>query len=343
VSTSRSFSLWVLTIILSTSGQVADSPLALDADARQRIVIKVASIMTEKYVDPETGRAMANRILSRLEQGAYNSLDDVKSFCSTVTSDLRSVSDDRHLFVFYSPEEALEVAARKKLLPPDEIEEIEKQYFEASRKENFGFRKVEILEGNVGYLELRMFPTIEDGAETAAAAMAFLSDTDAMIVDLRNNGGGSDMVSFLSSYFFTSEPVELNGAYFRESGTVRRTWTLPYVPGKRLPEIDLYILTGPQTFSAAEDFTYGLQQLERAVVVGERSKGGAHPIDVLIVEGDILTQVSIGRSVNPITKTNWEGVGVTPDVEVPAREALAVAHRMARESLADEADPDRSE
>jgi hypothetical protein len=329
--------------MLSASGVAAESPPTLDADARQRIAANVAVIMTEKYVDPETGRAMANRILSRLDQGAYDSLDDVKSFCSTMTSDLRSVSDDRHLFVFYSPEEAREVAAHNKLLPQDEIEEIEKQYYEASRRENFGFRKLEILEGNVGYLDLRVFPTIEHGAGTAAAAMAFLSGTDAIIVDLRNNGGGSDMVSFLSSYFFTSEPVELNGAYFRESGTVSRVWTLPYVPGTRLPEIDLYILTGPRTFSAAENFTYGLQQLKRAVVVGERTKGGAHPIDVLIVEGSILTQVSIGRSVNPITNTNWEGVGVRPDVEVPAEDALAVAHRMALETRAGEAGPGRSE
>jgi hypothetical protein len=331
----RRTSLWTLTLILCTSGIGAGSPPTLDAGARQRVVTQVASIMTEKYVDPKTGRAMASRILSRLEEGAYDSLDGVESFCATVTSDLRSVSNDRHLFVFFSPEEAREVAARKKLLPPDEIQEIENQHHESSRRENFGFRRVEILDGNVGYLDLRIFPGIEDGAETAAAAMAFLSDTDAIIIDLRNNGGGSDLVSFLSSYFFTSQPVELNGAYFRESGTVERSWTLRYVPGRRLPDIDLYILTSSRTFSAAEDFTYGLQQLERAVVVGERTKGGAHPIDVLIVEGDILTQVSIGKSVNPITKTNWEGVGVQPDVEVPSNEALAAAHRLALETLVD--------
>jgi hypothetical protein len=320
---------WILALVMSTSGALAQGPPAIDAAAKQRVVTKVASIMTDTYVDPEIGREMAHHILARHEEGAYAPSADVKSFCSALTSDLRSVSNDRHLFVFYSPEETREVAARKKLLPEEEIEEIEKQYYESARRENFGFRKVEILEGNVGYLELNIFSSIENGADTAAAAMALLSNVDALIIDLRDNGGGSDMVSFLSSYFFTSEPVELTGTYFRESDSVTRSWTLPDVPGKRLPDVELYILTSPRTFSAAEDFAYTLQQLKRAVVVGEPTKGGAHPIDVLIVEGEILTQVSIGKSINPITKTNWEGVGVQPDHEVPSSEALAAAHRMA--------------
>jgi len=285
--------------------------------------------MTEKYVDAEIGQDMARHVLSRHEEGAYDAAADVNSFCSALTSDLRSISNDNHLFVFYSPEEAREVAADKELLPEEEIEEIKKQAYESARRENFGFRKVEILDGNVGYLDLDFFSSIENGADTAVAAMAFLSNVDAIIIDLRDNGGGSDMVSFLSSYFFTSEPVELTGTYFRESDSVMRSWTLPYVPGKRLPDVELYILTSSRTFSAAEDFAYTLQQLKRAVVVGEPTKGGAHPIDVLIVDGEILTQVSIGKSINPITKTNWEGVGVQPDHEVPSSEALAAAHRMA--------------
>ena len=114
---------------------------------------------------------------------------------------------------------------------------------------------------------------------------------------------------------------------------MKRSWTLPYVPGKRLPNVGLYILTSARTFSAAEDFTYSLQQLKRAKVVGERTKGGAHPIDVLIVKNDILTQVSIGKSINPISKTNWEGVGVQPDVEVPAENAQTTAYLLALRGL----------
>jgi len=326
---------WALALIMSASGALAQGPAAIDSVTKQRVVTKVASIMTEKYVDPEIGQEMAHHILSRHQEGAYDTPADLKSFCSALTSDLRSISNDKHLFVFYSPEETREVAADKKLLPAEEIEEIETQYYESARRDNFGFRKVEILDGNVGYLELSIFSSIENGADTAAAAMAFLSNADAIIIDLRDNGGGSDMVSFLSSYFFTSDPVELTGTYFRESDSVSRSWTLPYVPGKRLPDVELYILTSPRTFSAAEDFAYTLQQLKRAVVVGEPTKGGAHPIDVLIVDGDILTQVSIGKSINPITKTNWEGVGVRPDHEAPSNEALAAAHRMALKSLSE--------
>lgn len=301
-------------------------------------------MMTEKYVDPEMGRSMASHILSRHEKGAYDTHTDIESFCSALTADLRSVSHDRHLFVFHSPEEAREVAARMRLLPQDEIEEIEQHYYESRRRENFGFQKVEILDGNVGYLGLQDFSSIENGAETAIAAMGFLSNADAIIIDLRENGGGADMVSFLSSYFFPSEEVELTGVYFRESDSLKRSWTLPYVPGKRVPDVDLYILTSSRTFSAGEDFAYTLQQLKRAVIVGERTKGGAHPVDVLIVEKNILTQISIGKSVNPITKTNWEGVGVQPDFEVTAEEALSAAHLLALETLLDKtSDGKRSE
>jgi hypothetical protein len=321
----------------------AMSPMVITADEKAVIVTKVALIMTERYVDAEIGRKMASLVMSMQSTGKYDEYIDVKSFCSALTSDLRSVSNDKHLFVFHSPEEKREVAARLNLLPKDEIEDIKRRTYEAERRDNFGFQKAEVLDGNVGYINLQYFSEAEERTEITIALMAFLSNADAIVIDLRENGGGEGQ-TILSSYFFPSGKIELSGAYFRESDLVERSWTFPYVPGKRLPLVDLYILTSSKTFSAAESFAYTLQQLDRAVIVGEQTKGGAHPVDVLIVKDDILTQVSIGKSINPITKTNWEGVGVRPDIAVSASDALSTAYLLALKSLLKKTtDNDRSD
>lgn len=308
--------------------------IEVDAATKNEVISKVAQFMKDGYVFAEIGVKMGDHIKHKHERGEYDSYVDVKEFCAQVTSDLREISHDRHIFVFSSPDEAVEVAARKGLLPDDERKSIEKQLFESSKRENFGFSSVQVLDGNIGYLGLRYFPDVDDGAETCIGAMRFLCNTDAIIIDLRENGGGGGLVEFLSSYFFTSEKVHLSSCYFRASDSTLHSWTLPFVPGKRMPDVDLYILTSSRTFSAAEDFAYSLQQLKRAVVIGETTKGGAHPVDVLIVKESILTQISIGNSINPITGTNWEGTGIQPDIEVPAKEALATAHLLALENLA---------
>ena len=335
---------WALFLIFFVLAVETEGSPAIDAERRAVIVARVASIMTANFVDPTMGREMARYIQSRHGRGAYDNHADIESFCSALTADLRSVTNDKHLYVFHSPEEAREVAVRMKLLAEDENRDIEQRRREAYRRENFGFQKIEILAGNVGYLKLQYFAGTENGAEAAVAAMAFLSNADAIIVDLTENGGGEGLVPLLISYFLPPEEVELTGVYYRASDTVRRSWSYSYVPGRRLPNVDLYILTSSRTFSAAEDFAYTMQQLARAVVVGERSKGGAHPVDVLIVDENVLTQVSIGKSINPVTKTNWEGVGVEPDFPVPAEEALATAYLLALKGLLGKTtDKERSE
>ena len=174
------------------------------------------------------------------------------------------------------------------------------------------------------------FSGSDEACRKAVDAVNDLAGTDAMIIDLRDNrGGGGGVGEVLSSYFFNSKKVQLTGSYYRRTDSINQSWTLPYLPGKRLPYIDLYILTGKRTFSAGEDFSYSLKHLGRATIVGKKTKGGAHPVDVLIVHGAILTQISIGNSVNPVTGTNWEETGVIPDVEVEEEQALHTAHLMA--------------
>jgi C-terminal processing protease CtpA/Prc len=190
------------------------------------------------------------------------------------------------------------------------------------------------LEGNVGYLDLHAFRSTDDAAAAALGAMSFLSNSDAIIIDLRNNfGGGASMYLLLISYFFDSDIVHLSDLVNRRSDSTQQFWTLPYVPGKRLPEVELYILTSERTFSAAEEFTYDLQSLKRAVVVGETTGGGAHLATRLVVDDNFFMFMPFAGARNPVTKANWEGVGIRPDIAVDEADALKTAHLLALKSL----------
>jgi hypothetical protein len=312
----------------------------ISSDTKTIVVNKVADLMKDYFLYPDVGEKSGEYIKAKLKSGDYDSFTDVKKFCSQVTADLREICHDKHLFVFCSPEEAKEVAARKGLLPQDEKEKVEKQLYEMGRRTNFGFSKVEILDGNVGYLDLRYVAPLEYAAETAIGAMKFLSHADAVIIDLRRNGGGGGIGHLLLSYFLGPERAHLIDYYPRASDEPEQYWSYEYVPGKRMPDVDLYFLTSSKTFSAAEELAFNMQQLKRAVIIGETTKGGAHPVDVLIVQGDILLQVSIGETVHPVTRANWEGVGVEPDVKVPAEDALQAAHLLTLKNLLDKTTDD---
>jgi hypothetical protein len=310
-----------------------DGPLPISSDTKALVVNKVADLMTEHYVVQATGKAMGDHIRSRLSDGAYDSFGDTIPFCRQVTIDLREISHDKHLFVFHSLSEARAVAAGNGLLSPEDTSAIKHELYASELESNFGFVGAEVLDGNVGYLRLDAFSGEDDATKRADAAMAFLATTQAVIIDLRSNGGGGGPVlSHLATYFFEGQPVRLTGVWYRATGETEEVWTLPVVSGRRIPDVGLYILTSARTFSAAEDFAYSLQALDRAVIIGEATKGGAHPIDVFIVEGNILTQIAIGNSINPITGSNWEGAGVQPDVAVPADQALETALKLAREN-----------
>ena len=165
------------------------------------------------------------------------------------------------------------------------------------------------------------------------AAMNFLANADAVIIDLRRNGGGSaEMIQLISSYFL-KERTHLNSFEDRGLDTMTQSWSFHYVPGKPMFETDLYILTSERTFSAAEEFTYNMKNLKRATIVGETTGGGAHPGGMRIVNDGFLVWVPTGRAVNPISKTNWEGTGVSPDVAVARDKALEKARALALEKM----------
>ena len=201
-------------------------------------------------------------------------------------------------------------------------------------RQNCAFDKVEVLPGNVGYVKFDGFMPAEICAPTATAALNFLANTDAVIFDLReNHGGDPEMVQFICSYLF-DHPTHLNDLWTRRDSSTRQFWTLPSVPGKTLAGKPAYVLTSKETFSGGEEFTYDLKELKRAKIIGETTGGGAHPVDGHRIDTRFMIGVPFATAVNPISHTSWEGTGVAPDVKVPADSALAIAQKLAADTVA---------
>jgi hypothetical protein len=315
--------------------------LAIDASMRVEVIDGVAQRVEARYVFPDVAKRIASSLRSRAARSRYGGLTSAAALCESLTSELRAISKDRHLRVDYS------VQARP--MPkkgPDEAPTPEER---AARRgdlayENNGFRKVERLPGNVGYLRLDRFVDPEYAGETAVAAMSFLANTDAMIIDLRQNGGGTPlMVALLASYLLEPSPVHLNSIYDRIENETKQIWSYPYLPGPRYLGKDVFVLTSARTFSGAEQFAYDLKNLKRALLVGERTRGGANPGGMQQINEHFAVFVPSGRAIHPVTRTNWDGVGVEPDVPAPADSALSVAHRAALTKLIEKTkDPDRA-
>ena len=313
----------------------SSSSSALDAAARESIVNSIAKLLEENYVYPEIGIKMGRYIQSQLVNGEYDSTTKPDSYATRLMHDLREISHDKHLRVLYDPATAASLQRGG-----HGSAELHRQRVERDRRVAYGFEKVERLAGNIGYLNLRFFADTSYAREAAAAAMGVLQGSDAVIFDLRSNGGGSpQMVQFLCSYFFGPEPVHLNSLYWRPSDRTDEFWTLKDLPGKRMPDVDLFILTSRRTFSGAEEFTNNMKNLKRATIVGETTGGGAHPVNMKAVNDTFVLTVPVGRAINPISQTNWEGIGVEPDVKISSEKALATAHLLAlRKSLEDTQD-----
>ena len=311
---------------------------SIDAKVSRNVIEGLLKELKAAYVFPETAAKLETDLGKRLDKNEYEEIKSAKKLAEVLTEQLQAVSKDKHLRVFYSYEPLPDMPKGNGPKPPPEKEaEMRERMRAHGRSINFGFEKVERLEGNVGYLDLRMFMPAEIGGETAAAAMNLLANTDALIIDVRQNGGGSPtMVALLCSYLFGPEPVHLNDLYFRPDDSTHQWWTLSHVPGQRFEGKPVYVLTSKRTFSAAEEFTYNLKSLKRATIVGETTGGGAHPGGPRKVHEHFAVFVPSGRAINPITKTNWEGTGVTPDVPVPAERALATAHLAALRKIVDD-------
>lgn len=301
----------------------------IDAAERDAVIAGVLEKVEAHYVFPDVGKKMAEAVRGRQAKKEYDGIASAKELADTLTKHLREVSKDLHLGVRHSPEPLAKAFDR------GPTEEQRKRMRERAALRNFGFKKVERLGvGGVGLLELEGFMPAELIGETAAAAMTVLANNEAVIIDLRKNGGGDpEAVILLCSYFF-DDATHLNSIYTRTTDTTRQYWSHP-VAGKKLLGKDVYVLTSKRTFSAAEEFAYNLQSQTRATIVGETTGGGAHPTRGFRVTDHFGVGVPFARSINPVTKTNWEGTGVKPDVAVPADQALPTAHLLALKKAAE--------
>lgn len=282
----------------------------------------LCSQLASYYVFPDTANEIAKVLRTRLDEGAYSDVDDDEEFAAKVTADLQSVNGDKHLRLLYS---ATEVPESDQESAWDPV-----AYKKEAELDAFGIRKVERLEGNVGLLELSLLHDAEVATPAFVAAMTLLAHTDALIIDLRRNGGGDpNTVALICSYLF-DEQVHLNDIYNRPDDSTQQYWTLPHVPGPKFGGTKpVYVLTSARTFSGAEELSYNLQQNERATLIGETTKGGAHPGERYRVGPHLKSSIPNGRAINPISGTNWEGVGVVPHIQVPADEAFEVAYKKA--------------
>jgi CubicO group peptidase (beta-lactamase class C family) len=313
------------------------SDAQLDAATRSAVIEGALKNLDQAYVFPEVAKKMEQAIRERIARKEYDAITSPQLLASTLTTHLREVSRDKHLRVVYNRE----------ILPVEREpgKEDRERARTLAKSRNFGFQKVEQLGGNIGYIDLRGFLNAEWAAETAAEAMNAVANTDALIFDMRNNGGGQpEMVQLLCSYLFDKR-THINDIYWRPTDKTTEYWTLDTVAGKKYGEQkEVYVLTSRRTFSAAEEFTYNLKNLKRATIVGETTGGGAHPVDFRRINDHFGIGVPAGRAINPITKTNWEGTGVKPHVEVPADQALKVAQLAALKNIvAKNTDPARRE
>ncbi|MBN1620012.1 S41 family peptidase [candidate division WOR-3 bacterium] len=297
------------------------------------IIDSVCVLLLSTYVYPEVAKEMDSTARYNLMNGFYDHISSLSDFTDALNEDLFSVCQDKHFRILPFVYERVQ----------SQDEESENREHERLRRSNFGFKKIDILPGNIGYLKLDEFVDVRYAGNTAVSAMNFVSNCDALIIDLRDNGGGeASMIQLLASYLF-DEPQHINDFYYRIDDVYEQSWTYSYVPGNKMTQTPVYILTSSYTFSAAEEFTYDLQKLERASIVGDTTGGGAHPIIGKVWDNLGITIVCpFARACNPVSNDNWEGIGIIPDFPVESQISLERAQLIAlNEMLEKNEDPSR--
>ena len=303
---------------------VPTEALRIDRATRVAVVGRAAAMLDSFYFSRTIGKQLSDTLRARLARGAYDRYRNGPGLALRLNDELAAIAHDQHLGVRFSVSPLpAEPPAKEAPSAPSRANLDES---------NCGFKKVEQLDGNVGYVRFDAFEETELCGSTATAAMTLLAGTRALIIDLRENGGGKpEMVALVASYLFDRR-THLGDLWDSWADSTHHYWTQDSVAGRRFGgDKPVYVLTSAHTFSAAEEFAYDLQALKRVTVVGETTGGGAHPASEGRLGDHFAISVPWGNSINPITGTNWEGVGVVPDVKASADEALAAALKLLRD------------
>lgn len=310
----------VLATLLSSSAHAAqDTPL--NASDRAAIIETLTAKLHANYIEPALAEKLGSAIAKKNAQGGYASAASVRAFSEALQKDLRDVSGDLH-FGTRVDDGFRELGRTADVPSRAQTDDARAEALQSG----YGIQKVERLPGNVGYIELRGFGTPEFVGSAYTAALSLLAGTDALILDLRRNGGGyAASVAYLMSHFFPLGDVRhLNDAYYRPDHATFQSWTVRSVALRY--DKPVYVLTSPRTGSAGEECAYDFQTQGRGTLVGETTAGAANPPRPFSLGHGIVVGIPVGRAINPITKTSWQGVGVKPDIAVPAAQALQTAH-----------------
>ena len=325
-------------LVLTMTGAIASPPPTgeLDHATQLEVIDALVAKVNANYVFPDKAKQVEAVLRQRQREGKYDGITDGKQLAKQLSDDIDGVVHDKHMLVDVSDRPVPHDDAMPP--PPKTRAEWEKQVppavLERVRASNLGVEKVDHLSPNIGYLQISSFGPVFLVSEKFAAAMNELADTDGLIIDLRNNGGGGgDSVALLISYFF-DERTRLNDTWERSTDTTTQYWTQDKVDGKRYGgKKPVLVLAGANTKSAAEAFAYTMQTLKRATVIGERTWGGAHPARPYRLSEHFYAVIPSRRTISPITHTNWEGVGVIPDIAAKPEDALAVAKDLLQRRL----------
>lgn len=292
---------------------------------KEKTIGELSALMNDFYVEPDLALQVSEHLKQQLEAGHFDGASGTIGFSESLTKEVQSISKDKHLLIRpLTPSHGARPNTTADFLARHRVR------VTRDREAAGGIKGVGILEGNVGYLEIRSFVQLPVGRDFADSSMKILSGSDAIIIDLQENGGGSpEMVQYLCSYFFR-DPVHLNSLYWREGARTEEFWSLAEVGGKKMPEVPLFVLTSEKTFSAAEEFAYNMQTQKRATLVGRTTRGGANPGRVMPLNDKLEAIIPVGKAINPVTRTNWEGVGVVPDIASSNVETIVKAHELAK-------------
>ena len=321
----------IITIVLILFPALVFSQNKLSDNEKYAVITKVKELIVDNYIFVNKIEHVNNAIDSLYQTGKYDKINEHGEFAWTLTEDLRGIAKDLHFRVNYNPD-----FIKMILSEPEEEDEEEDLNWEKEQgmKENFGFSKIEILDGNVGYIKFNFFYPFEMVKPTIDAAMGFVSNTDALIIDLIGNQGGYGPTdNYLGSYFFSKNPVHWVSSYDRPMDKRTSDSTFREIGGKRMIDIPLILLVSKNTVSNAEKFSYCLQKLDRAKIIGTNTAGAANGSDFLVVNENFGIQIPVVTITVPTTNSNWEGVGVLPDIKTTENEALKVAYLETLDSL----------